>query len=119
MTKEQAIKLLSNETFISEIAKIEYYAGFNSEEVYKAYNEACDEAVESMEKDVEKKIHQNNPVCAWCFRNTAIKHDSRGWVMPEKIAGYAGNKIDGTMSKIIAYATLRDCKTAFLAKLER
>lgn len=57
MTKEQAIKLLSNETFISEIAKIEYYAGFNSEAVYKAYNEACDEAVESMEKDVEKKIH--------------------------------------------------------------
>ena len=61
--------------------------------------------------------YNNNEICAWCFRNTAVKHDSKGFVMPEKIAGYIGNKIDGTVSKIIAYATLRECKSAFMSKI--
>jgi phage terminase large subunit-like protein len=58
--------------------------------------------------------YNNNAMCAWCFRNTAIKHDKNGFVMPEKIGGYIGNKIDGTMSKIIAYAALRECKNEFM-----
>ena len=61
--------------------------------------------------------YNRNAMCAWNFRNTAVKHDTRGFVMPEKINGYIGNKIDGTMSKVIAYATLRECKSAFLSKI--
>lgn len=61
--------------------------------------------------------YQKNEICAWCFRNTAVKYDKHGWVMPEKIAGYVGNKIDGTMAKVIAYAVLRECKSAFLSKI--
>lgn len=61
--------------------------------------------------------YNNNSICRWCFRNTAIRYNNNGWVMPEKISGYIGNKIDGTMSKIIAYATLRECKSAFLSKI--
>lgn len=61
--------------------------------------------------------YNNNEVCKWCFRNAAIRRDKHGFVMPEKISGYIGNKIDGTMSKVIAYATLRECKSAFMAKI--
>lgn len=61
--------------------------------------------------------YQNNAICRWNFRNTAIKYDNRGFVMPTKIVGYIGNKIDGTMSKVIAYAALRGCKSAFIAKI--
>ena len=73
----------------------------------------------TMEADLRAlNINYNkNEMCAWCFRNTATKHDSKGFVMPEKINGYIGNKIDGTMSKIIAYAVLRECKSAFLDKI--
>lgn len=81
--------------------------------------EALNVPTRMVEEDLRARYinYQNNEMCAWCFRNTAVKHDSRGWVMPEKIAGYTGNKIDGTMSKIIAYAALRECKSAFLSKI--
>lgn len=57
--------------------------------------------------------YQNNSICKWCFRNTSVKHNSAGLVMPAKLNGYVANKIDGTMSKIIAIATLQTCKSAF------
>ena len=82
-------------------------------------HEALNTPTRTLESDMRDKLinYNNNEICAWCFRNTAVKHDSRGFVMPEKIAGYIGNKIDGTMSKIIAYATLRECKSAFMSKI--
>jgi phage terminase large subunit-like protein len=61
--------------------------------------------------------YNNNSICRWNFRNTAIKYDNRGLIMPAKINGYIGNKIDGTMAKIIALCTLRECKSAFMAKI--
>ena len=81
--------------------------------------EALNTPTRTLESDMRDKMinFNNNEICAWCFRNTAVKHDSKGFVMPEKIAGYVGNKIDGTMSKIIAYATLRECKSAFMSKI--
>lgn len=81
--------------------------------------EALNIPTRTVEEDLRARhINYNkNEICAWCFRNTAVKHDNRGWVMPEKIAGYIGNKIDGTMSKVIAYAALRECKSAFVAKI--
>lgn len=73
----------------------------------------------TVEEDLRARhINYNrNEICAWNFRNTAVKHDNKGFVMPEKIRGYIGNKIDGTMSKVIAYAALRECKSAFLSKI--
>lgn len=73
----------------------------------------------TVEEDLRARhINYNrNEICAWNFRNTAVKHDNKGFVMPEKISGYIGNKIDGTMSKVIAYAALRECKSAFLSKI--
>lgn len=61
--------------------------------------------------------YNTNEMCTWCFQNTAIRVDKKGFVMPEKIGGYIGNKIDGTMSKVIAYAALRECKSEFMAKI--
>lgn len=73
----------------------------------------------NVEEDLRARLinYQNNAICRWNFRNAAIKYDNRGFVMPTKIVGYIGNKIDGTMSKVIAYAALRTCKTAFMAKI--
>ncbi len=81
--------------------------------------ESLNTPTRTVEQDLRARhINYNcNEICAWCFRNTAVKHDNKGFVMPEKIAGYIGNKIDGTMSKIIAYAALRECKSAFLTKI--
>lgn len=71
--------------------------------------------------EIELRAHHinynNNEICRWCFRNTAVKHNNAGLVMPEKINGYIGNKIDGTMSKIIALAALREVKSAFISKI--
>ena len=76
MTKEQAIKLLSDETFIDEIAKIEYYSGFNGNAVYEAYNEACDTAIEALEKQIPKQLHQyanGTEHCPYCdYDNTSL-----------------------------------------------
>ena len=73
----------------------------------------------AVEEDLRARLinYGSNEMCAWNFRNTAVKYDKHGWVMPEKISGYIGNKIDGTMSKVIAYATLRECKSAFLSRI--
>lgn len=73
----------------------------------------------NIEEDLRARLinYQNNAICRWNFRNTAIRYDRNGFVMPTKIAGYIGNKIDGTMSKTIAYAALRGCKSAFMAKI--
>ena len=62
----------------------------------------------NVEEDLRARLinYQNNAICRWNFRNAAIKYDNRGFVMPKKIVGYIGNKIDGTMSKVIAYAAL-------------
>ena len=73
----------------------------------------------NVETDLQARhVNYNaNEMCTWCFQNTAIRVDKKGFVMPEKIGGYIGNKIDGTMSKVIAYAALRECKSEFMAKI--
>lgn len=81
--------------------------------------EALNMPVRAVESDLRARLinYNKNEICAWCFRNTAVVPDKYGRVMPEKIAGYIGNKIDGTVSKIIAYATLRECKSAFITAI--
>lgn len=73
----------------------------------------------NIEDDLKDELmnYQFNPICVWNFKNTAIKYDSKGLVMPCKLQGYIGNKMDGTMAKAIAYATLRECKTQFIQKV--
>lgn len=80
---------------------------------------ALDAATKAVENDLRAKHlnYQNNPICVWNFRNVAMKYDSEGHCMPTKIKGFVGNKIDGAMAKVIAYAALRQVKTAFMQKV--
>lgn len=68
----------------------------------------------TLEADMKsKKVnYQNNPVCEWCFKNTGIKLDNVGRVMPAKMV--STKRIDGTASKVIAYATLEWHKSEFM-----
>jgi len=69
----------------------------------------------TLEADMRDKlvIYQNNPVCYWCFRNTGIVLDKLGRIMPTKMD--STKRIDGTASKIIAYATLEWYRSEFMA----
>lgn len=69
----------------------------------------------TFEADMRDKLvnYQNNPVCYWCFCNTGIVLDKLGRIMPTKMD--STKRIDGTASKIIAYATLEWYRSEFMA----
>jgi phage terminase large subunit-like protein len=69
----------------------------------------------TLEADMRDKLvnYQNNPVCYWCFCNTGIVLDKLGRIMPTKMD--STKRIDGTASKIIAYATLEWYRSEFMA----
>jgi len=68
----------------------------------------------TLEADMrDKKVnYQNNPVCLWCFKNTGIKVDTIGRIIPTKLQ--TEKRIDGTASKVIAYATLEWYRSEFI-----
>jgi phage terminase large subunit-like protein len=76
-------------------------------------------AMRNFEEDLRAGLvnYQNNEICRWNLRNTAIRHNNIGWIMPEKIKGFTGNKIDGTVTKIGCYAVLRQYKQEFLTRV--
>jgi phage terminase large subunit-like protein len=69
----------------------------------------------TLEADMRDKlvIYQNNPVCHWCFCNTGIALDKLGRIMPVKME--TSKRIDGTVAKIIAYATLEWHRSEFMS----
>lgn len=69
----------------------------------------------TLEADMRDKlvIYQNNPVCHWCFCNTGIVLDKLGRIMPAKME--TSKRIDGTVAKIIAYATLEWHRSEFMS----
>lgn len=102
--------------FAKQIVK---HFGANVPVKIKMTPETLNVPTRNVEEDLRARHinYQSNAICRWNFRNAAIKYDNRGFVMPTKITGYVGNKIDGTMSKVIAYGALRGCKSAFTAKI--
>lgn len=60
--------------------------------------------------------YQNNPICLWCFKNTGVKVDQLGRIIPTKLE--TTKRIDGTASKIIAYATLEWFKSEFISLID-
>lgn len=81
--------------------------------------EVLDVPMQTLAADMQSKYvnYNDNAICKWNFRNTAVKNNKEGLAMPTKINGYIGNKIDGTVSKIIGYATMRECKDAFMWRI--
>ncbi len=69
----------------------------------------------TLEADIRSGLvnYQNNPVCLWCFRNTGIVLDKLGRIMPTKME--KTKRIDGTASKIDAYATLEWYRSEFMS----
>lgn len=72
----------------------------------------------TLEADMRDKLvnYNNNPVCVWCFKNTGIKVDTLGRAMPVKLE--TTKRIDGTVSKIIAYATLEWYRSEFMSLIQ-
>lgn len=72
----------------------------------------------TLEADMRDKLvnYNNNPVCLWCFKNTGIKVDTLGRAMPVKLE--TTKRIDGTVSKIIAYATLEWYRSEFMSLIQ-
>jgi phage terminase large subunit-like protein len=75
---------------------------------------ALSNPMRTLEADLkDKKVnYNNNPISRWCFSNTAFKTDNLGFIIPCKMS--RENRIDGTASKIICYATLEKFKSEFL-----
>ena len=59
----------------------------------------------------------DNPIDRWCLENTSIQLWDTGHIMPIKIKGQPGKKIDGTLSLIMAYEMYRRYRTEFDATL--
>lgn len=74
-----------------------------------------DNPMRTLEADMKDGLinYQDNPICRWCFRNTGIILDKMGRIMPVKID--TNKRIDGTASKIIAYATLEWFRSEFMS----
>ncbi len=68
----------------------------------------------TLEADLRSNLvnYQNNPICFWCFCNTGIKIDTMGRIIPVKL--HNTKRIDGTASKIIAYAVLEWFRSDFM-----
>ena len=79
---------------------------------------ALDYGTRQIENDLrDNRLNYNqNPICIWNLKNTAVRYNSSGQCMPIKLKGYVGNKIDGTMSKAIAYTALRQIWATFSSK---
>lgn len=69
----------------------------------------------SMESDLQRNnfVYNNNPIDRWCFSNTGYKTNNVGLIMPVKKYGTSKNRIDGTLSAIICYATFNRYKALY------
>lgn len=62
----------------------------------------------ALESDLKQKAlnFNNNEIDRWCLRNTALKTNNIGLIMPVKKYGTSKNRIDGALSEIMCYAVL-------------
>lgn len=60
----------------------------------------------SLSADLKNHIvnYDSNEISRWCLKNVAVKTNNIGQIMPIKVQGKSGNRIDGALSKIICYA---------------
>lgn len=82
--------------------------------------ETLDNAMKLLESDLKGQLinYNENPVCRWCFENSAIKINDRGQGLCVKKAP-PESRIDGSVSKIIVYEIYRRYRTEFKKMIER
>lgn len=89
--------------------------GFDMERINQDYSNLS-HPMKLLEAELKSnKINYNqNPVCIWCFKNTACKFDNFGRIMPVKVQDMRNRRIDGTLAKLNAEATLDRYKNEYL-----
>lgn len=82
------------------------YNGFDLEKIAQDFNNLSN-PMKMLEADLKSKIvnYNQNPIDKWCFLNCACKVNQYGQIMPIKVQDQRNKRIDGAVSKIIAYAT--------------
>ena len=67
----------------------------------------------TMEADMKEHlvVYNSNPVDIWCYKNTGVKVDTLGRMMPAKM--HETQRIDGAAAAIIAYAVLEWFRSEF------
>lgn len=77
-------------------------------------------AMRALEGDLQRNnlVYNNNPVDRWCLSNTSYKTNNLGLIMPVKKYGSSKNRIDGTLSFIIAYAAYSRYRALYRDLLE-
>ena len=75
--------------------------------------------MKSVEADLKSQLinYNDNPIDKWCLGNTALKIDNQGYMMAEKIKNQPNRKIDGAITLVILYATLKRYRTEFMNKI--
>lgn len=81
--------------------------GIESEMIYQNA-QTMSNPMKILEADLKSRLveYGNNPVLQWCLGNTCAQVDNLGRCMAIKINNMHTKRIDGTVSLIIAYATL-------------
>lgn len=69
----------------------------------------------SLESDLARNVlvYNNNEIDRWCLSNTGYKTNNIGLIMPVKKYGTSKNRIDGTLSDIICYATFNRYRSLY------
>ena len=72
-------------------------------------------AMRALEADLQRKAlnYDNNEMDRWCLKNTAVKTNNIGLIMPVKKDGTSKNRIDGALSGIITYAVLNRFRSEY------
>ena len=94
---------------------------FNFEcEMVKQNRETLTLPMKLLEKDLKTQIvnFNNNPIDRWCLLNTAVKIYDDEQMMPIKVKGKAGKRIDGAVTFIILYAILYKYRSEFMNSID-
>jgi len=93
--------------------------GFDTEKVAQDYS--LSEAMKLVEADLKSNliVYNNNPIDKWCLENTALNFNTKMDMMPIKIQGQDDKKIDGAVTKIIAYKVYIDNRSEFMQLVGR
>lgn len=97
------------------IQSMDYY-GFDTEMVYQR-PDVMSLPIKMLEADLRNHyVYGLNDMDKWCIGNASIKFDAKGYGLLVKIDNWASKRIDGAVSKAIAYEMYRryqqDIRTA-------
>lgn len=108
-----------DQRFAKEFLKRMDYYGFEHEMILQN-RFVMSSPMRLVEADIKDALinYNDNPVDRWCLENTAVQVWDTGHMMPVKIQGTAGRRIDGSVSLIILYEVFRRYRTDFTNALK-